>query len=112
MQFSKNKCKCKAKRTVGRSGSCRALKTEALPAAKKSGIDLGFWGKAEEMIALCCLCRTCSESQAKKWSSLEENNTKDKYTEILHQEKGVKKLGPLSLKKRSLGSGKWVVRKE
>lgn len=34
------------------------------------------------MIALCCLCRTLSESQAKDWSSLEEN-TEDKHTKIL-----------------------------
>lgn len=67
-----------------KSRGCRGLKTEALPAAKGSGIDLGFWGKAEEMTALCCLCRTHSDSQAKKRSSLEENNTKDEHTEILH----------------------------
>lgn len=64
------------------------------------------------MTALCCLCRTCLEFQAKKCSSLEENNTKDKHTEILPKQKGVKKLCPFSLEKRSLGGGKWVVRKE
>lgn len=66
----------------------------------RSDIDLEFWSKAEEMTALCCLCRTFSEFQAKKCSSLEANNTKDKHTEILPKQKGVKKLCPFSLEKK------------
>lgn len=45
-----------------KSRGCRGLKIEALPAAKGSGIYMGFWGKAEELTALCCLYRAHSVS--------------------------------------------------